>query len=149
MKFIFSQRQRGNHMKFIFSERQRGLKFKRPFTNMQNSKPGTHHVVAYEVSAFLARFPVSVKSWKCRSCPRPSFEDVSACGRRRSSSQAEKASGSQGSTKLGNVQNFHCFSRRSGCTLAYFELFDFFEKAKRDGTFITILENCSPKDSFG
>ena len=49
-------------MKFIFSERQRGLKFKRPFTNMQNSKPGTHHVVAYKVSAFLALFPVSVKS---------------------------------------------------------------------------------------
>ena len=61
----------------------------------------------------------------------------------------KKLSGSQGSTKLAKLQNFHCFSTGSGDALAYFELLDFSEKARRDGTFITILENSSPKDSIG
>ena len=112
-------------------------------------QPGIHRIVAYEVSAFHARFPVSVKSCKWRSCLRPAAEDVSVCGRRSSSSQAKKLSGSQGSTKLAKLQNFHCFSTGSGGAMAYFELLDFSEKAKRHGTFITILENSSPKDSFG
>ena len=55
-----------------------------------------------------------------------------------------------GQYKVSKVAEFSLFSHGiGGHILAYFELLDFSEKEKRDGTFITIPENGSPKDSFG